>query len=169
MKAHPARLRLQLLLGLGLLLGGCASYDVQVERGKSLAGKQRFFVVSNLNDNHALDHRIAEAIKSHGFEADTGPLTMMPDQTQVIVAYQDHWSWDFGDHLVYLSFSARDAITGEPVATVSFSASIPLREPAPATVARLVDRLLEGHPTGAREGIRPEPAAPPDGKKRRAR
>ena len=169
MKTPPAMLRLPLILGLGLLLGGCASYDAQIERGKSLAGMQRFFVVSNLNDNHALDHRIAEAIKSHGFAADTGPLTMLPDQTQVIVAYQDRWSWDFGDHLVYLSFSARDAITSEPVATVSFSASIPLREPAPATVARLVDRLLETHRAGVREGIRPEPAAPPEARKSRSR
>ena len=41
--------------GLSLLLAGCASFDAQVEHGRSLAGVERFFVVSNLNDNHAFD------------------------------------------------------------------------------------------------------------------
>jgi hypothetical protein len=143
-KTTTALMRLWFVLGAGLLLGGCASYDAQVERGKSLAGVQRFFVVSNLNDNHALDHRIAEVLKSHGCEAGVGPLTMMPDNAQAIIAYQDRWAWDFGDHLVYLAISARDARTSEQISAVTFSAKIPLREPVPVTVGRLVDRLVAG-------------------------
>jgi hypothetical protein len=159
-------LRLSLVLGLGLLLGGCASYDVQVERGKSLAGVQRFFVVSNLNDNHALDHRIAEAIKARGFEAEIGPLTMMPDNTQAIVTFQDRWAWDFGDHLVYLSLNAQDATSHDTIAVVSFNASIPLREPVPATVGQLVDRLLASHPATTHAGLRPAQDSMPGPKKR---
>ena len=144
MKTTTALTRLLLVLGSGLLPGGCASYDTQVARGQSLAGLQRFFVVSNLNDNHALDHRLAEAIKSRGFTAEVGPLTMMPDDTQAIISYQDRWAWDFGDHLVYLAINARDARSNAPVSAVTFSAKIPLREPAPVTVDRLVDRLFAG-------------------------
>jgi hypothetical protein len=166
--SHP--LRLLFLLGLGLLLGGCATYDAQVERGQSLTGLKRFFVVSNLNDNHALDHRIAEALKARGMEADTGPLTMMPDNAQVIITYQDRWSWDFGDHLVYLAFTARNAATNEMVAIVSFSATIPLHEPVPETVGRLTESLLNDH-RPAHAGLRPQPdpAAAETQKKPRAR
>ena len=144
MKAATLIPRLLVVLLASLLLAGCASYDGYVERGKGLAGVKRFFIVTNLNDNHALDHRIAEALQAHGFTAGTGPRTMMPEDTQAIVSYQDRWAWDFGDHLVYLNIGAQDELSNELIASVSFSASIPLREPVAATVGRLVDRLVAG-------------------------
>ena len=136
-------LRGWLILGLALLLGGCASYSTQVERGRSFKGIQRFFVVSNLNDNHAIDHQIAEVIKARGHEVETGPLTMMPDNTQVIVTFQDHWAWDFGDHLVFLQIAVRDTRSEQSFATAAFSAKIPLREDASETIARVVNQLLD--------------------------
>ena len=132
-----------LILGLALGLGGCASYSTQVERGHSFKGIQRFFVVSNLNDNHAIDRQIAETIKARGHEAEIGPLTMMPDNTQAIVTFQDRWAWDFGDHLVYLQISVRDTKSEQPFATAAFGAKIPLREEASETIARVVNQLLD--------------------------
>ena len=130
-------------LSLAVLFGGCATYHTQLDQGRSLAKIERFFILSNLNDNHALDHQIAEALKARGREAETGPLTMMPDRTQVVITFQDHWTWDFGDHLVFLQLSARDTRSEQSFATITFSARIPLHEDAPVTVARLVDRLLD--------------------------
>ncbi len=141
MKFFP--LRLLMVLGTGLLLGGCASYDTQIDQGRSLAKIQRFFVQSNLNDNHGLDHQLAEALKAHGRIVETGPLTMMPDDTQVVVMYQDRWTWDFGDHLVFLQLAVRDVRSEQPFATVAFGAKVPLREAAPVTLNRLVDTLLK--------------------------
>jgi len=140
---RPLIARALLLIGLSLLLGGCASYNVQVEHGRSLAKVQRFFVVSNLNDNHGLDHRIAEALKSAGREADFGPLTMMPGKTEVVVAFKDHWSWDFAEHLDFLQITVRDTRSEQAFATVTFSARVPLREDVSATVSSLVAKLLE--------------------------
>ncbi len=135
--------RTLVVLGLAIMLGGCASYSAQMDRGRSLAKIQRFFVLSNTNDNHALDRQIAEQLKARGREVETGPLTMMPDNTQVIIAFQDHWTWDFGDHLVFLQLSVRDTRSEQSFATVTFSAKIPLHEEASVTVARLVDQLLD--------------------------
>ena len=131
-----------LVLGTALLLGGCASYDAQVDKGRGFAKIQRFFVLSNLNDNHGLDHQLAESLKARGREAETGPLTMMPDNTQVVVSYQDHWTWDFGDHLIFLQISVRDVRSEQPFATVTYSAKVPSRDTAATTVGQLVDRLL---------------------------
>ena len=103
---------LSFLLLLGVL-AGCSSYDTQVAKGRSLTGVQRFFVLSNPNDGHALDHQIANALTNRGYQAESGPLTMMPEETQAIVTYQDHWTWDFGDHLVYLQISVRDQKTNQ--------------------------------------------------------
>jgi len=141
MKSFLARALVVLVLTVGL--AGCASYDAQIDRGRSLGKIQRFFVVSNLNDNRALDRQIAGVLKDRGREAETGPLTMMPDNTQAILTFQDHWTWDFGEHLVFFRLTARDANSDQPFATVTFSAKIPLREEASVTVARLVDQLLE--------------------------
>lgn len=155
-----------MILSLVLLLGGCTSFDAQVERGRSLAKIQRYFVVSNLNDNHALDHQIAEALKARGLEAGTGPLTMMPDNNQAVVSYQDHWTWDFGDHLVYLRIAVRDTRSELSFATATFTAKVPGREATNVTVAKLVEQLFDTKPSARPETIGPEPAPPAESKKR---
>ncbi len=134
-----------LLFFLGLL-AGCASYVAKVERGPGLAGVQRYFVLSNPNDSHALNHQLAAALKARGYEAETGPLTMLPDDTQAIVSYQDHWTWDFGDHLVYLQVSVRDRKTGQPYAAVTFSTKLPTRKPPSGIVDGLVAQFLPAKP-----------------------
>ena len=141
MKSFP--FRGWLMLGMIFLLGGCASYTTQVDHGRSLKSIKRFFVVSNLNDNHAIDHQIVEALKARNLEADNGPLTMMPDKTQAVVTFQDHWTWDFGDHLVFLQISVRDTRSEQSFASITFSAKIPLHEDPSETVARVVDQLLD--------------------------
>lgn len=136
-------LRVLFAAGLALALGGCASVDASIDSGRSLKKVEHFFVVSNLNDNHALDQQIAAAIRAHDRTAEVGPLTMMPDNTQAVIAFQDNWAWDFGEHLVYLRITVRDPLKQQTYAAVNFSATVPLREPPAATIKRLVDALLE--------------------------
>ncbi len=132
-----------LLLSLAFLLCGCASFEVSVDRGRSLRDVQRFFVLSNSSDNHALDQQITQALKSHGRTVVIGPLTMMPDDTQAVVAFLDHWAWDFGEHLVYLQITVRDPLANQPYASVTFSTRAALREQTAATIDHLVASLLE--------------------------
>ena len=113
-----------------------------MESGHSLAGLQRYFVVTNTNDNHGLDQQIASAFKARGVEVDAGPLTMMPDKNQVVVSYRDNWSWDFGDHLVFLAISVRETRSEQTFATVTFNATVPLKKPVPQIIDELVNRLL---------------------------
>lgn len=140
------RFLLRLLAALGPLLwfSGCASYDAQVVSMKSLKGITRLFVVTNQNDNHAIAGAIASALQARGYAVDVGPRTMMPDNAQAIVLYQDRWTWDFGDHLLYLTINIRDALSGDPLTGITYSVSIPPREALGTTIGRLVDRLLAG-------------------------
>jgi hypothetical protein len=130
------------LLGLLFLLGACTSYDAQMEPGKNFTGLQKFFVVSNHNDNHGLDRLIASSLTARGFAAEIGPLTMMGDDTQAIVTYQDRWAWDFGDHLVYLQFNVRNPKNNQPFATASFGAKVPTRKSIDVIVDELVAKLM---------------------------
>jgi hypothetical protein len=132
------------LLALGVLLtAGCTSYDAQVFQKKSaLQDAKHFFVLTNLNDNHGIANLIAGALKLRGNEAEVGPLTMMPDDTQIVISYEDRWTWDFGDHLVMLQITARERRGAQPLAIVRFSAKIPKHKATADTVGDLIDRLL---------------------------
>jgi hypothetical protein len=127
-----------------LFLGGCVSYDRHDLREHGLDGVKRFFVLSNQNDNHGIDHQIEAALKIRGNEASVGPMTMLPDDAQVIVTYDDRWEWDFGDHLIFLQLTARDRRSSDPISTVRFSARIPKGKKTPVVIGELIDRLLAG-------------------------
>lgn len=126
------------------LLGGCASYDTQVARGPGLAGVQRFFVIANANDSRGLEHRITASLKGQGLTATAGPRTMMPEDTQALVTYDDHWAWDFGERLVHLQINVRDARSSQLLATATFSARIPGRKSPAEIVDELIVRLVSG-------------------------
>ena len=74
-----------LLFLLLLSLSGCTSVNTKVDQGRHLAAVRHFFVLSNLNDNHAIDENIARALQARGFQAESGPFTMMPDTAQALV------------------------------------------------------------------------------------
>lgn len=132
-----------LLLLAALLLGsGCASYRIQPGSLSPAEPYQRFFVQANLNDNHALDRLIASGLQARGFEAEAGPLTMRPRSTQVVVTYQDRWSWDFGEHIVYLRIALHKADSPQPYASATFSGPISLSKDASRVVDRLLTQLL---------------------------
>jgi hypothetical protein len=67
---------------------------------------------------------------------------MLPDEAQVIVTYEDHWTWDFGDHLAYLQIVARDRKTGQVYGTAVFQAKIPTKKSIPKILGELIDRIL---------------------------
>ena len=130
-----------LLLLSTLLFAGCSSYEAH-PGGKKVAGQKSIFILSNQNDNNFLDTQIVAALKLRGYESDCGPLTMMPDDTQVIVTYEDHWTWDFGDHLAFLQITARDRRTGQTYGTAVFRAKIPTKKSIPKIIGELIDRIL---------------------------
>jgi hypothetical protein len=130
-----------LLLFGALFTAGCTSVDAQ-PGGKAVASKKRFFVLSNPNDNHAIDRQIANTLKARGYEGDCGPHTMMPDDTEVIVTYEEHWDWDFGDHLVFLQIDAKDERSGRLYGSAVYRAKIPSGKSVGKIISGLIDRLL---------------------------
>jgi hypothetical protein len=125
-----------------LLLGGCASYQADVAPGPTMAGLQRFFVLTNQNDNHGLDRQIAAALQARGRTVESGPRTMMPDDTQAIVTYEQRWNWDFGDHLVFLQITVRHAKNDSTLGTAQFNTKIPAGKTTAEIVGELTGRLL---------------------------
>jgi hypothetical protein len=123
---------------------GCASTDTHVaEKGRSLKDVRRFFVLRNLKDNHGIDTRIVRALQARGLEAESGPVTMLPDSAQAVIVYEDRWSWDFSDHMVYLKIGARDPGAVFPYVTSSYLKQVAFTTQVDAVVGDVVGKLLE--------------------------
>lgn len=96
-----------LLLLAGLCAAGCASLDIQ---GRANLGRHpRVFVEERLNDNLGIHRTIARELGALGYETATGPLTMMPDEAQLVVTYDARETWDFRPYLIELNVTVRPA------------------------------------------------------------
>ncbi len=126
-----------------VLFAGCASTRTHVvEKGRNLEDVRRFFVLRNLKDNHGLDVRIVRALRARGFEAESGPITLLPDSAQAVLLYEDRWTWDFSDHMVYLKISARDPQTVFPYLSASYQKQVAFTTRVDEVVDAVVGKLL---------------------------
>lgn len=132
-----------LLFLLVLLLAGCTSVSTHVDKDRHLAGIRHFFVLSNLNDNHAIDENIVRALQARGFQAESGPFTMMPDSAQAVVTYDDRWAWDFSTHLIQLRISVQDPQSVHPYASALYQKNIALSTELNGVVDQLVGQLVK--------------------------
>jgi hypothetical protein len=136
-------LRLMLMMLACVLVAGCASTHTQVaEPGRSLKDVRRFFVLRNLKDNHGIDTRIVRALQARGFEAESGPITLLPASAQAVVMYEDRWAWDFSDHMVYLKIGARDPQAVFPYVSASYLKQVAFSTQVDDVVAQVVADLL---------------------------
>jgi hypothetical protein len=83
------------------LLNGCSS--VSARKVIALDRFQRIYVVQRLNENHHLDEIFATELRRLGRDASSGPLTMMPENTDAILTYDARWEWDFKTYLIELN------------------------------------------------------------------
>ena len=84
-----------------LLVAGCSS--VSTRKVVALDRFQRFFVERRLNENNHLDALIVAELQRLGRQAASGPRTMMPENTEVLVTYDARWTWDFKTYLIELN------------------------------------------------------------------
>lgn len=113
-------MRLLLSLLLVSVLTGCASVIAHRDPKVDLGKFQRFFVERRLNDNHATDEIIAADLRARGYTASCGPITMMPEDTQVVIQYDARWNWEFRSYLIDLSITVRRAYAETILATGNY-------------------------------------------------
>lgn len=96
-----------LLFGFVVLATGCGSLTTA---GRADLGKyRRIWVEQRLNDNLGVGRKLAGELVALGYTADVGPLTMMPEDTQLIVTYDAREEWDFRAYLIELNVAVRPA------------------------------------------------------------
>jgi hypothetical protein len=137
-------MRTRLLIPLLLLtfLPGCASFERWQEPSADIQPITKVWVRRNNDDNRGLEDVIVKALREKGYEVESGHLTMMPVTYRAVLSFEDRWSWDFRDHLVYLRFTLRDARSSRLLATATWSQPSPLAKNIPESIGRLADELF---------------------------
>lgn len=86
-----------------LFLASCTT-SVSARKVVDLARFRRIYVERRLNENHHLDEIFVAELQRLGREASSGPLTMMPENTDALLTYDARWEWDFKTYLLELNF-----------------------------------------------------------------
>jgi hypothetical protein len=130
------------LLGLALLLSlfsGCSTMNARRNPAVPLDQFKRFYVEQRLNDNHGIGERIAADLRARGYTATCGHLTMMPDNTEVLITYDARWSWDFRSYLINLDITARRAYANAIIATGNYHHPGVTNKPPETMIRALLD------------------------------
>lgn len=131
-----------LTLVCALLLAGCSTFNAHIEPEVDLAASERFWVERNLSDNHAMGAKIVRALQARGRHAELGPLTMMTSEPGlVLLSFSDYWSWDFGDHIIGLQVTARDARSKRLLARARFEGPLAMHLDEFKVIERVLDEL----------------------------
>ncbi len=122
------------------LFSGCSSVNSRqvVELGRF----QRFYVERRLNENNRVDELIAAEIRARGHIAGSGPRTMMPEDTQVIVTYDARWNWDFKTYLIELNLEFHTVFPSKKLADAQYYQPSLTPKAPPDAVRELVGRLF---------------------------
>jgi hypothetical protein len=104
------------LFAVAFLLAGCSSTTSYRAPGKNLASYKKVWVEKNLSDDHNIHGMIAAELRALGYDVDSGFGTMMPRGIELVVTYNDQWSWDFRDYLIDIEVTAREPRSSSVVA-----------------------------------------------------
>ena len=124
-----------------LLLAGCAS--VSTRKVIDLAPFKHIYVEHRLTDDRHLDEMIVQELTRLGYVASRGPLTLLPDNADAVLTYEDRWEWDFKTYLIELNVALRTARTGKKLADGHYYQPTPNSKP-PAEVVRKILTPLFG-------------------------
>ena len=131
-----------LLLSVVVVSTGCTSVSVrkapQVEPGRY----QRVFVVQPFNENHHVDEMFVDELKRHGKEASSGPLTMMPENAEVVLTYDARWTWDFKTYVIELTAELHTAHTHKKLADGRYYQPSARPKPPEVAVREIVNRMF---------------------------
>lgn len=129
------------LLGVVVALAsGCSS--VSSRKVIALDRFQRVYVERRLNDNHRLDEHFVAALQRLGYQASSGPLTMMPEKTDALLTYDARWEWDFQSYLIELTLEVHTVHPRKKLADARYYQPTVKPKPPAAVVRDLVDRLF---------------------------
>jgi hypothetical protein len=109
-------LRTLFLLAASALLAGCAHINTRVLPEANIGSYKHIFVEHRLADSFGVADEIARQLQIMGYDAAAGATTMMPAGEDLIVSYDDMWTWDFNSYMIEIDVQVRSARGGKILA-----------------------------------------------------
>ena len=133
------------LVALGaLLMAGCTQMTTRKVPNQAIWNSKHIFVEKRLSDNYGVAEAIARELRAMGYDSSSGPLTMMPQGTELIVSYDDMWTWDFSIYLIEFDVQVRNARNDKIVAVGHyFRPSMVFGHPPDAMIHDLLAKLFK--------------------------
>lgn len=127
------------LLLVAALCSACTAVSVRKAPTIDVHRFHRIFVVQPFNENHHIDELFVDELRRNGFFASSGPMTMMPENTDAVLVYQAQWTGDFTTSLLDLSLELFTAHTNKKLAEARYY------QPSarPKRPERVVDELVK--------------------------
>jgi hypothetical protein len=89
------------------LLAGCAQMSTRTLPKTDISGYKHIFVEHRLADSYGVADEVARQLRVMGYDATAGALTMMPTNAELIVSYDDMWTWDFNTYMIEFDMQVR--------------------------------------------------------------
>ena len=112
-------------------LTGCANLATgRVTPGIDISQFNKFYVVKFKPDGRGVNNLIRDELQMMGYEAKTGPENEVPEDTEVIVTYQDNWMWDITMYMIKLRVFMHNPETQKLLASAkSYHTSLTRKSP----------------------------------------
>jgi hypothetical protein len=129
------------LLVLVAVLAGCSSLHTRAV--VDLAPFKRIYVIHRLTDDHHIDDLLVRELQQLGHEASSGPHTLLPENADAVLTYEDRWEWDFKTYLIELNVELRTARTEKKLADGHSLQQTPRSKQPPEVVRDLLTSLFK--------------------------
>jgi hypothetical protein len=103
------RFRRVLALAALALVCGCSEMTTRSVHNLDLSRKRHIFVEQRRTDSFGVADEIARQLRALGYDASSGAMTMMPAGTDLVVTYDDMWTWDFNSYMIEIDIQVRTA------------------------------------------------------------
>jgi hypothetical protein len=110
------RTKALLALAGALLLTGCTHLVTRSLPNSNVGSYKRIFVEHRLADSYGIADEMARQLREMGYDASSGALTMMPADAELILSYDDMWTWDFNTYMIEIDVQVRSARSDKIIA-----------------------------------------------------
>ncbi|HXQ82348.1 MAG TPA: hypothetical protein VN775_13605 [Opitutaceae bacterium] len=98
------------------VLAGCTHLVTRSLPKADIGHYKHIFVEHRLADSYGIADEMARQLGEMGYDASAGALTMMPSEAELIVSYEDMWTWDFNTYMIEIDVQVRSARTDKILA-----------------------------------------------------
>jgi hypothetical protein len=116
------------------LVAGCSQLTTRSLPKADIGHYKHVFVEHRLADSYGVADEIARQLREMGYDASAGALTMLPENAELVVSYDDMWTWDFNTYMIEFDMQVRLAHSDRIVAVGHYYRPTMIFGRAPATM-----------------------------------